>query len=783
MLRNAGRLSDAYEYAIIHWGQSNARPWGHPDEAYGEEPALELRTAGLALTVASYTGSDLAGETAIITISGTTLIANDWVGAELRLGTISTPLVGYGTVLENSATTVTVRWNSDFDATGLASATGCWLHLNDRWKAIDTVRVLTPWLPEEPGDYPEGAPAIPGYDFESAGITSYEDCALFLPWSRLEGVQGPGTTGLGHASTAPTATTFTADASVGTTNLYGGGYIRVGDSRGRIKSHTGAVVTLTDDGWIGGTPGLAEEFEIHVGHFENSPYHADPGYGFRWPNNDPQPCPINSDSGYLYNRPAGYTTKQYGTKFGEMRVLAARLSTIFGVRIHVIHLGINSASQVLRNSNNWFGFQGQLGWWNDDQFLDWTPANPTGSAARLKKLITVSAPGALLAEGNTKPLKILAIRGSQGEGDSGTDEGRDTFGHSLATFYTWLRGVIEEAGMSAYPSGVKIPVCHSKITHVPYELTGDFEYYNALAGLTLYITLDGDDEGKINAGISDFVTRDGAACTIETDDSPKLGDTSLANGIDPLHFDGVGEVRNGRAAADALAPLINAQLNHNGLKGQEVVDICNLALSHIGVSPRVTSIDPSDNSYEATLCALYFPKAVKDLLELHRWKFASKRVALTEVTSDLTEYEFAYAPPIDMLSATAILPDGAPDDVSSLPASVIFLPDTVQLPDRDFVIEVDSSGYDVLLTDVEDAHLRYQSHVTDVSRFPPLFKTALSWYLAHFLAGAVVKGDAGAKLAESCLRRMGMFLSSASTSNSRQRRINPRRIPDFIAKR
>jgi len=59
-----------------------------------------------------------------------------------------------------------------------------------------------------------------------------------------------------------------------------------------------------------------------------------------------------------------------------------------------------------------------------------------------------------------------------------------------------------------------------------------------------------------------------------------------------------------------------------------IVDICNLALSHLGDSATVSSIDPPEGSAQADLCARFFPIALASLLEAHSWGFATRRVAL-----------------------------------------------------------------------------------------------------------------------------------------------------------
>ena len=55
------------------------------------------------------------------------------------------------------------------------------------------------------------------------------------------------------------------------------------------------------------------------------------------------------------------------------------------------------------------------------------------------------------------------------------------------------------------------------------------------------------------------------------------------------------------------------------------VAICNLALAHLGDSATVASIDPPEGSAQSEHCARFYPIARDALLEMHAWKFATRR--------------------------------------------------------------------------------------------------------------------------------------------------------------
>ena len=93
-----------------------------------------------------------------------------------------------------------------------------------------------------------------------------------------------------------------------------------------------------------------------------------------------------------------------------------------------------------------------------------------------------------------------------------------------------------------------------------------------------------------------------------------------------------------------------------------VVDIVNLALSHLGEDATVSSIDPPEGSAEAEHAATFYPQARDAMLEMHEWRFATKRVMLALTASDTFEWAYAYALPSGMLRALAVLPETSSAD-------------------------------------------------------------------------------------------------------------------------
>lgn len=195
------------------------------------------------------------------------------------------------------------------------------------------------------------------------------------------------------------------------------------------------------------------------------------------------------------------------------------------------------------------------------------------------------------------------------------------------------------------------------------------------------------------------------------------------------------------------------------------VEVCNLALSHLGDRATVASIDPPEGSAQAEHCARYYPIARDSLLEMARPGFATRRAALAALVDVPDAWQFAYTRPADALAIVAVVAPEQTDDFGD---------------PSPFVCELDANGDGVIYTNVEQAQVRYIARVEDTSRFSPLFVIALSWHLASMLAGPILKGDAGAAEGKRCEQMMMGFLARFSASDASQRSVRPVSSPAWI---
>jgi len=218
------------------------------------------------------------------------------------------------------------------------------------------------------------------------------------------------------------------------------------------------------------------------------------------------------------------------------------------------------------------------------------------------------------------------------------------------------------------------------------------------------------------------------------------------------------------------------------------IDICNLALAHLGDDATIASINPPEGSAQAEHAARFYPIARNSLLEAHTWNFASKRSSLATTTNALSQWDYAYVAPADMMTPVAIISPTSQNDYATRMAAgdtpgnltANYAPTIVagQYTPQQFAVE----GI-YIYTNQDNAMLRYQSLVTDTTKFSPLFVITLSWHLASMLAGPILKGDQGMAQVKRCAELMKNYLSNAKQQDNLHRDITVEHIVPWTSGR
>lgn len=147
------------------------------------------------------------------------------------------------------------------------------------------------------------------------------------------------------------------------------------------------------------------------------------------------------------------------------------------------------------------------------------------------------------------------------------------------------------------------------------------------------------------------------------------------------------------------------------------VQICNMALTHIGIKQLISAI--TDDNEEANMCELYWDTALQNALNEGDWAFARQRVDLVEAAGTAPDpWKYQYVEPVSLVRALRIDDERA----TRLPED--------RVP---FARETSAAGVKLFYCDVVDAVLIYTYEQTDVSKFSPPFVIYMSWMLAALI--------------------------------------------------
>lgn len=194
------------------------------------------------------------------------------------------------------------------------------------------------------------------------------------------------------------------------------------------------------------------------------------------------------------------------------------------------------------------------------------------------------------------------------------------------------------------------------------------------------------------------------------------------------------------------------------------VDISNIALSHIGADAVVTNLSPPDGSVEAGHCARFLPIARQTALSTHHWSFARKRVVLAQITNDSVQWLYKYQIPADCVRTRKVL---SMDDIDD--------------PERNGALyQVEGIS---IYTNQPEASLIYTVDVTDTTRYPADFVTALGMLLASYLAGPIIKGTEGMRVGNAWLQQATTAMRGAAANDANTARETSQFTPASITAR
>lgn len=162
------------------------------------------------------------------------------------------------------------------------------------------------------------------------------------------------------------------------------------------------------------------------------------------------------------------------------------------------------------------------------------------------------------------------------------------------------------------------------------------------------------------------------------------------------------------------------------------VDICNMALSHIGSQSHVQSL--TEASVEAKQCNLVFDTVLEEVLRQHPWSFATRVATLVKhAAAPPPDWRYRYQYPADCLNAFELLTAASTRTSPPIPYKIELL---------------DDGSTKTILSDADGVSLRYVMRVSDTVLLDAQFTEALSWRLARELAMPLTRKASVWQLAE-----------------------------------
>ena len=218
------------------------------------------------------------------------------------------------------------------------------------------------------------------------------------------------------------------------------------------------------------------------------------------------------------------------------------------------------------------------------------------------------------------------------------------------------------------------------------------------------------------------------------------------------------------------------------------IQICNAAISLLGESASITSVDPADGSENAGLCQMWLPMAKRQLFEEADWGFAQRRLRLSELADiDAEIYgpdAHCYGVPADAVRIIDVYKmfdekasAGFPEEVEQRE-----WPDDL-MPARWRIEHNPSNSARMIICNVEKAICRYTAFIDETELYPQWFVNPLILLLASLLSGAIKRTSSASTEAQNLLKQYAQAVSLAKSIDAQSFKLTPKRVPSKISSR
>jgi hypothetical protein len=155
-----------------------------------------------------------------------------------------------------------------------------------------------------------------------------------------------------------------------------------------------------------------------------------------------------------------------------------------------------------------------------------------------------------------------------------------------------------------------------------------------------------------------------------------------------------------------------------------IVEICNMAISHLGTGKDIASI--TESSEEARACNRFYETAKDSVMEDYPWPFARTFATLNLIATDPTEeWSYSYRYPTDCLRINRLQNERSFETRQSR---------------VNYIIGSDTGGR-IIYTNEQNAKIEYTRRISTVTLQSASFNLALSFRLAMLVAPRLTKGD------------------------------------------
>ena len=181
------------------------------------------------------------------------------------------------------------------------------------------------------------------------------------------------------------------------------------------------------------------------------------------------------------------------------------------------------------------------------------------------------------------------------------------------------------------------------------------------------------------------------------------------------------------------------------------VQICNLALSHIGITTPISSIDEA--GAEARQCKLHYDQAVTALIGGPNFIFQNtvSVVAMAQVTNDWdSRWLYAFARPVGTIKICRVVPE------------IDYAEDAIPVP---YGVRGDN-----IYCDIEVAYLERVTSPENPEKFGPLLVDAISAGLAARIAYPLTRDASVQRAAMETAQRMRMAAEAGDANENYNRR-------------